>query len=274
MANPININGVFQQEYIPVNFADYSGQQGGILEKLKLENDYLRNENELWKSKVRELEKKVQDQVLELKRKDVEIKNKDLELKAKQLEAYKRNANQNAFTSYGEQYGDNNQYAAAAAAAASCSKAIEPPIKLTKKGQPYKRANHNLNGNDITCTICSECFRTPAELRLHDIITHARKRVHDSMKRDWMTKNIRKKGAMDKDYYNTYINCKGCNKQFPARVEQKAKTNYTYYRLDYYVHCIEECSAYQALGLIKICKHCNLVFLSSQGLGIHHRTCK
>ena len=240
MANPINLNGLnFQQaEYIPVNFAtDYSGQgggTGGLLEKLKLENDYLRNENELWKSKVRELEKKVQDQVLELKRKDVELKNKDLEMKAKQLDAYKRAANQNAFPNYDGQYNQDPSFA-------GCSKVevgqpAQPPVRLTKKGKfwsfscvfgkltiyilesgtPYKRGSSaapqhpvNASGNEFVCAVCNDAFRTPAELRLHDIITHARKRVHNSMKRDWMTKNIRKKGAMDKDYYNTFINCKG-----------------------------------------------------------------
>jgi len=33
--------------------------------------------------------------------------------------------------------------------------------------------------------------------------------VHTTMKRDWMTKNIKKKGAMDKEYYNTFVACKG-----------------------------------------------------------------
>lgn len=203
--NAININGVFQEQYaIPVNFADYSvaGGQQGMLEKIKFENDYLRNDNEQLRGKVRELEKKVQDQVLEMKRKDVELKNKDLELKAKQLEAYKRNAQQQGYT-FEQFQNDPSQFGA------SCSKAGgSPTLKLTKKGtysrchtpcmthstqtlltmcpvvlgQPYKRqGNHAANGHDISCNICSETFRTPADLRLHDIITHARKRVSVSL---------------------------------------------------------------------------------------------
>jgi hypothetical protein len=201
----------------------------------------------------------------------VEVKTKpDLAMNTMQLDPYKRVVvNQPAFPyvdgTYATAPAANNQYA-------SCSKQTEtipPAPKFTKKaGMPAKRSGKA----DFSCAVCQEIFRSASELRLHDIMLHAKKRVHTTMKRDWMTKNIKKKGAMDKEYYNTFVACKGCKRQFPARIEQK--TSYPHYRLDYYVHCVEECPAYQALGLIKICKNCNRVFLSSQGLGIHHRSCK
>ena len=67
------------------------------------------------------------------------------------------------------------------------------------------------------------------------------------------------------DGCNAKIQCKGCHKYFPATRKQ----NHYYYTIEFYKHCIKECSDYRKLGLISKCNLCEMIFLEPYGRKVH-----
>lgn len=68
------------------------------------------------------------------------------------------------------------------------------------------------------------------------------------------------------------INCPGCNKSFPCYYTPKGLKKIP--SPDYYVHCIDDCTEYQAKNLIRSCDYCSFKFLDKEALGIHKNSCK
>lgn len=73
-------------------------------------------------------------------------------------------------------------------------------------------------------------------------------------------------------FYNSTIECRGCSKSFPTRKTESRTCNVGIPRVDYYVHCVEECPDFAKLGLISKCWQCPLIFLSANGRQTHFTT--
>lgn len=90
-------------------------------------------------------------------------------------------------------------------------------------------------------------------------------------RRDWIPLNLVIISSNIVDY-DTKIKCPGCDQQFPARsVKDNRKVGVIKPRIDYYVHCVEECQRFISLNLISPCKFCPLVFLRPDSLFVHLR---
>lgn len=68
------------------------------------------------------------------------------------------------------------------------------------------------------------------------------------------------------------VNCIGCNQSFPCYYTPKGFKKIP--SPAYYVHCIDQCEAYRAKDLIRVCEYCSFKFLDKEALGIHKNSCK
>ena len=68
---------------------------------------------------------------------------------------------------------------------------------------------------------------------------------------------------------NSTVDCKGCGSMFKANNWGCNRTLYP--EVAYYIHCMNECEAFQKLGLILKCEDCKLLFISSKSFSTHIR---
>lgn len=93
-----------------------------------------------------------------------------------------------------------------------------------------------------------------------------RKTVKDKIETpSWMSDGIARNIRSCTNYPDV-TRCKGCGREFGYR--KAGSTNH--YSLEYYRHCIEECTAYQRLGLVQECRRCGHKFLNKLAFA-HHR---
>jgi hypothetical protein len=121
------------------------------------------------------------------------------------------------------------------------------------------------------CSDCKLLFTTSQGLFQHMAIKH-KETVH-GMKKDakpfWMDANSFTRCWMLRKGMNESIPCKGCGKSFPGYKNLKGGSHI--YSLEYYIHCIDQCKQYKAMGLIKECIDCGLKFISNISLGRHKK---
>ena len=68
-------------------------------------------------------------------------------------------------------------------------------------------------------------------------------------------------------YPNLTVDCKGCGAIFKASIQ--GYDQWPYPEIAYYIHCMNECEAYQKLSLIFKCEDCKLLFISSRSFSNH-----
>lgn len=92
----------------------------------------------------------------------------------------------------------------------------------------------------------------------------------NNARRPWMSRQIYRR-CPSENRINGTTNCKGCGREFRAQVSLSGSENITRKRgeLAYFVHCVEECEQYKALGLLSVCELHKLTFLTPQGLKRH-----
>lgn len=141
-----------------------------------------------------------------------------------------------------------------------CRHPFEYYVHCIEKCEKYKELN--------LISDCFECklkFVTPRCLQNHKNLYHP---LGEEYRRNWMSGVLVKKCSMNM-ICNTTVNCPGCDEQFQAKQTRKQ----IYNRLDYLVHCIDECEEYKKLGLIRQCEKCNCKFLNNLGLLQHRSRC-
>lgn len=86
--------------------------------------------------------------------------------------------------------------------------------------------------------------------------------------RDWIPLNLITMSYRPSSY-DTSVSCPGCLSVFPARTFKNSDATIKP-RIDYYVHCVEECVRIRELGVLwPKCKLCPLIFLDQQSAVDH-----
>ena len=70
---------------------------------------------------------------------------------------------------------------------------------------------------------------------------------------------------------NARIECRGCSEPFGCFVSPISQSSTP--SLEYYIHCIEDCSDYKRLQLIATCNTCGFKFMESKSLAGHKPHC-
>ena len=70
---------------------------------------------------------------------------------------------------------------------------------------------------------------------------------------------------------NARIECKGCSEPFGCFVSPISQSSTP--SLEYFIHCIEDCSDYKRLQLIATCNTCGFKFMESKSLAGHKPHC-
>lgn len=115
--------------------------------------------------------------------------------------------------------------------------------------------------NLIRTCVCGSKFINPISLAKHQNTCN---QLTKKSIPPWMSLQIPQRAAIPGTIGNTTIACLGCQKPFE-------KNKYAP-ELAYYIHCMEECPDYKALGMIRACK-CGKKFLNLQSSENHARTC-
>lgn len=111
------------------------------------------------------------------------------------------------------------------------------------------------------CRPCGFKFLTRKSAKRH--FTSGFHRFRE-FRRDYIPNDLVSTNNDDSKFTKTST-CLGCRRKYPA--EPRGKVNIP--RIDFYVHCVEECSKFAKLGLLTKCKTCPLVFLS-KGMADEH----
>lgn len=102
------------------------------------------------------------------------------------------------------------------------------------------------------------------EMPTHEIVTTAKR-----SKPYWMSSSLFKQcsiiGWPADVKKSVSTRCKGCNEQFECRFDGKN----VWSPLEFYVHCIDDCSWYKRLNLISPCRKCDQIFIDPSRLNIH-----
>lgn len=127
------------------------------------------------------------------------------------------------------------------------------------------------------CSQCKCLFLNPVSLGNHKSNCKHHQPDHgfttDKFYRDWLPRSVVKQQNMDRNY-KSFVNCKGCDEQFPANEHFSNGHRIVYPRIDFYIHCIEQCEQFKALNTVQTCEACSCKFISSQAFIAHKRHCR
>lgn len=88
-------------------------------------------------------------------------------------------------------------------------------------------------------------------------------------KPSWMPPSMYTKSTLHRS--NARIECRGCLEPFGCFVPSSGQASTP--SLEYYIHCIEDCSDYKRLQLIATCHMCGFKFMESKSLAGHKPHC-
>lgn len=110
------------------------------------------------------------------------------------------------------------------------------------------------------CTTCKYKFLNAVSLARHMTTFHRGQKLT----RSWMSRSVTNQNSMNRSY-NYKVRCLGCREEFPAH----RRGTRILPRMDFFIHCVEECEKYQQLGLIKECLKCQCKFLTNHAFAVH-----
>lgn len=115
------------------------------------------------------------------------------------------------------------------------------------------------------CYDCYSYFIDNESKERHYTLFHSVK----ACKPTWMPPSMYTKSTLHRS--NARIECRGCAEPFGCFVSPISQSSTP--SLEYYIHCIEDCSDYKRLQLIATCNTCGFKFMESKSLAGHKPHC-